>query len=315
MTGQGSFNRIPNRTLNLMMSMHLFWFLIVTLLGAWWGRLVLSYSKRVSELEVHLGLPVLSPTHYEKTQRMLLWEGATFFGLIVASSAFLFWIYRRDAKRTRSLSAFFASLTHELRTPLTSIRLQAESLAVDSPQHDLTQRLLEDTLRLESQVDRTLELARVEGGGPVFTQTLRLQQWLKRSLETWADSYGNHIQVRVELEERMIQADVGALQVILRNLLENSIRHSGKDPVQVTFSLGSANKGFVNLCYQDYGQGYPGDPKNLGKLFFKGSKSHGAGVGLYLIHALMERMGGQAKFGNHGGFQAQLIFVEGNTNG
>ena len=90
----------------------------------------------------------------------------------------LFWLYWRDAKRTRSLQAFFASLTHELRTPLTSIRLQAESISdglADHPeQKDFLQRLLEDSQRLELQVERVLELARVEGGGPIFTQAIQI---------------------------------------------------------------------------------------------------------------------------------------------
>src|SRR5690606_29195371 len=92
----------------------------------------------------------------------------------------------RDRKRTRSIQAFFASLTHELKTPLTSIRLQAESIADptndDAFKRQLVERLLADTSRLEAQVERSLELARLEGGGPVFVQGYELKNLIERGL-------------------------------------------------------------------------------------------------------------------------------------
>ena len=72
------------------------------------------------------------------------------------------------------MQAFFASVTHELRTPLTSIRLQAEAIAEGEQRAELARRLLEDSHRLESQIDKTLELARIEGGGPLSEQAMPL---------------------------------------------------------------------------------------------------------------------------------------------
>ena len=45
---------------------------------------------------------------------------------------------------------------------------------------------MEDTMRLESQVERTLELARVEGGGPVFPEPMELKPWLDQTGERLA---------------------------------------------------------------------------------------------------------------------------------
>ena len=92
--------------------------------------------------------------------------------LLTGLSIALVWLYLRDQRRTNSLRAFFASVTHELRTPLTSIRLQAESLADAGNASPLVERLLEDTSRLEGQVEKTLELARIEGGGELDLQPL-----------------------------------------------------------------------------------------------------------------------------------------------
>ena len=143
-------------------------------------------------------------------------------------------------KRTRSLQAFFASLTHELRTPLTSIRLQAESIAdestpgsVNDAQKHLLARLLEDSQRLELQVDRILELARVEGGGPLFTQPIRLRPWIERMIRDWQSRNADRADVKLDVQDLQIEADSVAMQIILKNLLENSIRHSQQDRVEI----------------------------------------------------------------------------------
>ena len=48
----------------------------------------------------------------------------------------------------------------------------------------------------------------------------------------------------------------------------------------------------------------------LGRLFGRGPASSGAGVGLYLVRRLMQRMGGRARFDTAPGegFRAELCF-------
>jgi signal transduction histidine kinase len=244
---------------------------------------------------------------------MLMWESLSYFALLIASTGVLFWLYLRDARRTRSLQAFFASLTHELRTPLTSIRLQAESISdglADRPeQKHLVQRLLEDSQRLEMQVDRVLELARVEGGGPIFTQAVQIRPWLERVIRDWQQHQSERVEIELNIQDVRVHADQVALQLILRNLLENAVRHSKVEKVKIRISSESTPNG-VFLVFADNGAGYAGNTKYLGKLFEKGESSQGAGVGLYLVQVLMKRMGGRAEFGARSGFQVSLLFPE-----
>jgi signal transduction histidine kinase len=310
----------PNRRLQILAGAHLVWLALVCLLGAWWGRLVLLQAKRIAELETSLGMAAqVTQTHWDRTQRMLYWESMTFFGLLLASTVLLGWLYWRDLLRARGLHAFFASVTHELRTPLTSIRLQAESIAEnlteETSQKKLVQRLLEDTLRLEAQVERTLELARVEGGGPVYSQPVQIKPWLDRFLKTWGADYSAKVEFVNRVEDVWIEADSSALQVIFKNLFENSIRHSKKEKVSIQISS-KLEQDQVKLQLKDDGQGFQGDPRTLGLLFQKGPLSQGTGVGLYLVKTLMKRMGGWADFVNHpSGFEVLLFFPEGRQNG
>jgi signal transduction histidine kinase len=309
----------PDRRFKIMVGAHLIWLAIGCFLGAWWGKLLLTQAKRIAELEGMLGLSAgLTQDQWHRTQRMLFWESMTFFGLLLASMVFLFWLYWRDLKRAKGLHAFFASVTHELRTPLTSIRLQAESIAenlVGEPsQRNLLQRLLEDTIRLEAQVERTLELARVEGGGPVYTQPLQLKPWVDRFLKTWASDYVGKVEFESHVDDVLIEADPAAIQVIFKNLLENSVRHAKKEKVFVSISTVLKDRK-TGLVLQDNGCGYGGDGKSLGQLFQKGPSSQGTGVGLYLVKVLMKRMGGWAEFQFDSGFSVSLWFNEGSSHG
>ena len=332
-------NTHSNRQIRLIVATHFIWLAMVCLLGAWWGRLVLKQAQRIADLEAHLGMAVdIAQSHWHRTQRMLLWESATFFALLLACTLLLGWLYLRDVKRARSIHAFFASVTHELRTPLTSIRLQAESIAEgllmdETRQSKLVSRLLEDTIRLEGQVERTLELARIEGGGPVHLQSVQIKSWLDRFLKSWVSDHKTRVEVVTAIEDLSIDADPVALQIIFKNLLENSLKHSqldkeietenGKKKDRVKISISAHPKGQgVAVVLKDNGQGYQGELKNLGRLFQKGASSQGTGVGLYLAKALMRRMNGDIYFdekpsqgseveSESAGFRVSLFFPEG----
>jgi len=117
----------------------------------------------------------------------------------------------------------------------------------------------------------------------------------------------------VEVPEGVqVRADPGALQVILRNLIENSLRHSGRDPVEIRVGASPAVGGRVVLVVGDNGEGFHGDITTLGSLFGRGGRSTGAGVGLYLVRVLTDRMGGRVEFLNASrGFETRLELSEG----
>jgi len=312
MDSKGRLSVQPARQSRLVAILAGVWLIIILVLGFWWGTLLLRQSARIAELSVAAGVPQAEAfAELARTQRMLQWESGSFLVLLLTLSGALFWFYWRDMQRARGTQAFFAALTHELRTPLTSVRLQSEAIAAGAPTQDLVDRLLADTYRLESQIDKTLELARIEGGGSLAEQAIRLDPWLERVLRGIAASEGDAVDVTVTLEPALpaIRGDTSALQLILRNLLENSLRHGDRDPVQVSVTARKVN-GNVELDFRDNGRGFEGDPLRLGRLFQRGSASRGTGVGLYLVRVLMERMGGRVEFSHApgGGFATTLRF-------
>ncbi|MBC7693543.1 MAG: HAMP domain-containing histidine kinase [Methylotenera sp.] len=322
MTGKGTLTRKSQHRFKILMTAQVLWVVLVFLLGAWWSHLVLKQAQRISVLELQLGIrQVAGELPWEKTQRMLYWESASFLFFLLASMGVFIWFYWQDVRRARSIQAFFASVTHELRTPLTSIRLQAEFLAETTDQPQLAERLIQDTVRLETQVERTLELARMEGGGPLHLQPLNLRLIIERFLKTWTLPYTSSVKIDNQVKDLDISADPSALQIILKNIVENSIRHgtpiaapgsatsvSGEaGVVRITLSAEKTDR-HITLHIQDSGNRFQGDPWKLGELFHKGPNSQGAGVGLYLVNVLMKRMGGKTRYAVQNGFRVSLQF-------
>lgn len=312
MGGTGALSIRPVRQSRLVAILAAVWLVILLVLGGWWATIVLKQSERIAELSLATGVPQAEAVaELLRTQRMLQWESVFFLAVLLTLTLALSWYYRRDMRRARGTQAFFAALTHELRTPLTSVRLQSEAIAAGEPTQELIDRLLADTHRLESQIDKTLELARIEGGGTLAVQAIRLDPWLVRTLHGIVASEGDGTQLSVTLEPDLptVRGDTAALQLILRNLVENTLRHGNRAAARITVEGHRSGAGVV-LRYRDDGTGYDGDPSALGRLFQRGVASRGTGVGLYLVRVLMDRMGGSVAFANvaGGGFEATLRF-------
>lgn len=311
MKRKASHVALARRSLRWVAIITVVWLAMLFVLMGWWAWVVHNQAERIAELQTLAGLSSSdAQASWERTQRMLIWEGATYCVLLAGVSGALVWFYWRDQRRTNALQAFLASVTHELKTPLTSIRLQAEALADTSQSRVLIERLLEDTSRLEAQVEKTLELARLEGGGALALQPLPIVTWLQRFTRSDQPHGGIEVDFGPSAgDQPLVLADPSALQIIFRNLIENTARHAQSQSARARVSLESRPRE-VCVAFADDGSGFEGDDRRLGSLFFRGSRSHGAGVGLYLIQTLMELMGGRAEFNtNHGsGFETRLHF-------
>ncbi|MFT3905769.1 MAG: HAMP domain-containing sensor histidine kinase [Steroidobacteraceae bacterium] len=309
--GQGSLSVLPSRRTGLFALLAGVWMLLLLSLGGWWATVVLRQAQRIAELEAGDGGINAALARWSRTRLMLVGESAVFLILLLALTAALGWLYWREARRARAMQAFFASVTHELRTPLTSIRLQADAIAEGEQRETLVQRLLEDTHRLEAQIDKTLELARIEGGGPLAEQAIPLRSWLPHTLALVSEAHGERVEWQCHVAHGLpaILADAGAVQMILRNLVENSVRHAGVEPVHVELRA-SAQQSRVLVDYQDNGRGIARDVVRLGRLFGRGPHSSGSGVGLYLVRRLMQRMRGRVQFNTSpgNGFGVRLWF-------
>jgi signal transduction histidine kinase len=260
--------------------------LLILTLGVWWLYLVIKLSGALSTVDA------AHAANHLKFMSIVKWEGLTFFVLLASITLALIYFYIQDSKKTKSIQAFFASLTHELKTPLASIRLQGEvieTLSGDNKRlEELTKRLIEDTKRLEGELEKSLQLSRIERDGVLNAQKLELREFLTNFTKEY---YPQEFDL-VAVGEYYVQADEAALKTIFRNLIENSNRHRSDSHAPIRILLKKTHDG-VEVEYNDGGEQFNGDIKKLGQLFYKHESSKGSGIGLYIIKKLTEKMDGE----------------------
>jgi signal transduction histidine kinase len=313
--GKGALSIVPMRRTRLLAIAAALWLALQVVLVVWWATVIARQAQEIAALQTAGAAGAeLAAAQWSRTRLMLVGESTTSLALLLAVSLLLAWLYWREHRRARGMQAFFASVTHELRTPLTSIRLQAEAIAEGGESAELLRRLLQDSHRLEAQIGKTLELARIEGGGSLREQSIPLAAWLEHALPDIAQAHGTALDLRADVAAALppVQADAAALQMILRNLVDNSVRHARVELVSVRLTA-SLRAGRLVLEYQDNGLGLAAGTGPLGRLFGRGPGSSGAGVGLYLVRRLMQRMGGRVRFdaAPGSGFRAELWFAVG----
>jgi len=268
------------------------------MLGGWWLYLVFKLANKLSVLN--------HPSIEGNLIRMIQWEGLTFFIFLLVLTITFLYIYIQDYNKTKSLQAFFASLTHELKTPLASMKLQSQVITdlVDNlGEHDFkvklqkyTKRLSDDSLRLEDQLDNHLQLSRLERNAPLNLREIQIGDFIKQEVKRYEDLVT--IEIREENPDIKIKADDFALQTIFRNLIENSITHVKNSPVTIVCEI-IQDDDFIKIEYSDNGAAFTGLTSKLGELFYKHNSPKGSGIGLYLMNTLTKKMHGQMKITSH----------------
>lgn len=295
-----------NRTRRWFYALTLLWVFMLLGLGSWWLYLVFKLHTTLSDLN----LPQLGSQ--ARFLNMMKWEGSFFFIFLVLLGGSLIYMYIRDMRKTKAMQSFFASLSHELKTPLASMRLQVEVIKdlIEDESHsheqlaDLARRLVEDTMKLEGELEKSLQLSRIEQDGSLTLAPVSLERYLKRHQQ----KLKGQLQVELKITEgaREVLADELALNVIFRNLFENTLRHN-TDSKKVLIEA-QARNGMVEITYDDFGKRFEGHVARLGELFYKFNSAKGSGIGLYLIKNLMRKMNGQFLILNDQRLKMRLSF-------
>jgi signal transduction histidine kinase len=193
---------------------------------------------------------------------------------------------------------FTADAAHELRTPLAALRVQAQ-VAARATTPSETRRALD---KLQANIDRTahlmsqlLSLARLEPGSSlVGGQSTPAKIVVDLVLEDLAQA-AREKQVEITISGclQRLPGSPEALYLLIRNLLENSIRHvseRGRVTLEVT-----ARDQFSVLSISDNGPGIPSAERARAfERFYRipGSVSGGSGLGLSIVGRVVELLAG-----------------------
>jgi histidine kinase len=208
-----------------------------------------------------------------------------------------------DATEQRRLQ-LVGDVAHELRTPLTTLDGYLEGLedGVVQPTPQTWQLLRSETARLTRLVNELSELWRAEANQlPLEIETIDVgvvARDVGRRFAPQAGTRGITIELPPAGDGPMARADRDRLAQILANYLSNALRHA---PDGSTIRLATAAlAGHVRVAVADEGPGLA--PEQLEAVFerfyrvdaARSRAGGGTGIGLAIVQALSEAMGGQA---------------------
>jgi signal transduction histidine kinase len=198
-------------------------------------------------------------------------------------------------------SMLLAAVGHDLRTPLAALRATVEALEdgiAPDPAKYLTS-MRRDVDALGHLVDELFLLARLESGRFVVPrEEVDLTELADEAIEALSPvAVAAEIALELHVAERvMTHGAAPELGRVVRNLIENAVRHSPKGG---TVSVEVSANGSRELCVTDEGPGFSPDFIALAFEPFtredsaRGRDTGGAGLGLAIARGVIEAHGGE----------------------
>ncbi len=242
----------------------------------------------------------------------LLFAGIASFLVIVTSLTLLCVFLVREILESRRQERFIDSVTHELKSPLASIKLCLETFGreglPETRRSALRDMMLDDVDRLNAFIDDILEASRLSlGRRPWQISDVQISDLVGRCAQRVVRRHKLSPEA-IELEvaaELTMRTDATALEVVIRNLLDNAVKYS-EAPVRVRLEATIDGEGRVHLAVRDEGIGMA--PKHLGRVFDRFfrvpaesvEERKGTGLGLFVVAALVRELGGRIEARSEG---------------
>ena len=202
---------------------------------------------------------------------------------------------------------FTGDAAHELRTPIAALSAQAQvALAESDPvlRRNALQSVLLAADRMSRLVEQLLTLARADSVLAVDWPDVDLA-WL--AAEVVAELAPAALENKVEIEldapdHAVIRGERRWLAILLRNVIDNAVRHSPEGGVVRIFLQVQGAR--VLLEVSDQGPGVPAELQNkLGQRFWRGEDNvdTGSGLGLSIVRRIADLHGAALSFGQANG--------------
>jgi len=203
----------------------------------------------------------------------------------------------RRAEVNETRGALLSAVGHDLRSPLTSIKAAVGSLRdpalrlSGTDRAELLETVEESADRLTGLVDNLLDSSRLASGAvEPLLERVGYDEAAARALIGLPDAERVVFEIPADLPD--VLADVGLLERVVANLIDNALRHGRGTPVVLRASV---YEGRAELRIVDSGPGVP--KRQREKLFapfqrLGDRRTSGIGLGLSVARGLTEVMGG-----------------------
>lgn len=218
----------------------------------------------------------------------------------------------RDMRTQRQ---FIANVSHELKTPLTIMlgeaRKQLRQMEASPAEGGFAELVAEESRRMFRIVEGFLILADAESGeGHDIAMPVDIEDVVLAAVGAAgppARKRDVHIVPMVpddaELAESVVLGDFDLLESMIRNLIQNAVRHSPEGESVVVQVRPSRNDNHVDIVVRDHGPGIPeAHLPRVFELFHQvkpySNPSGTGGIGLSIAKAVAERHGGAISVAN-----------------
>lgn len=214
-------------------------------------------------------------------------------------AACLSFMANRIASAEDDQKKFIANVSHDFRSPLTSIRGFLEAMIDGTIPPELHEKylnvVLNETERLTKLTNGLLTLNNLNTKGMLLDRTdFEINKVIRNTAASFEATCRKKM-LAIELvltgEEMYVNADVGKIQQVLYNLMDNAIKFSHQDSViKVETSL---RKSKLLVSVKDTGIGIPKeDLKQIWDRFYKsdlsrGKDKKGTGLGLSIVKEII----------------------------
>jgi signal transduction histidine kinase len=219
--------------------------------------------------------------------------GSLFFALFFVFLFFFF--YKKTRTQTKKEKELFAfQMAHELRTSLTVLLGYAEVLErleklSSSQLREIATKISSSSKKMERTIQSLLLLAKEEKKETRCDLLKSLERCEKELLLLYPQ-----VLLSVEKKEKplFLLMEEGLLEIALRNLLENAVRYSKKNP-KISISFVEKER-HVELSIEDEGKGIgQEEQKHIFENFYSSDRKQGCGLGLFIVQKIVERSKGK----------------------
>jgi len=226
---------------------------------------------------------------------------------------------RARARLDRERSDLVATVAHELRSPLTGVKGFVATLLAkwdrlnDDQKKMMLQTVNVDADRLTRLIAELLDVARIDTGRlSLYPRPVDFVTAVERVVASVQAGTGREIAFHAKEDLPTVSADPDKLAQVVTNLVDNAIRH-GEGQVTLTVSpiRDEAPYDGVLLHVDDEGEGISPDIRSrVFTKFWKHGTRGGSGLGMYIIHGLVNAHGGSVDIADSpaGGARVSILW-------
>ena len=232
-----------------------------------------------------------------------------FLLILVGSFAWISKHFFRQKQLSEIKTDFINNMTHELKTPISTISLATEALQdqqlnADSGQRQrFTQMISDENRRLSHQVERVLQMAKLEKGTFQLKQEqLNVNQLLEgvvQNVRFRVEEQGGALRLQQKAERSLVTGDEVHLTNVFQNLLDNAIKYADGPP-DITVRVGQYLQQ-LRVEVSDKGIGMGSDEqKHIFDKFYRVSNGNvhnvkGFGLGLSYVATIVQAHAGDIR--------------------